>query len=231
MVDIRPLLTIALLFVASTAWAQETGYGRVRGASPPDYNVGSTSPNAINERGDQLVAQSMSAATEIARRNDSWSVQIATGNAFTNVADMPTTRGELALYNGERSGGKSYVIDSISFLSLTSVTAISNVTLIYQVGTVAAPTDDVAQLIVSPTGASYGGLAQRDLATTAATANKWAIAGAGLAGAGVSIGLSVIAKVDGAIIIAPGDTLWVNAVLGTATGTSLMAIAWHEVQL
>lgn len=209
----------------------DSGFGTVRGASPPNYNEGSVSQIGINERGDQFVAQSMSALTEIVRRNDSWSVTIATASAFTNVAGMPTTRAELALYNGEVAGGKSYVIDWISFLSLTSVAAIANVSLIYQVDNVTALSNNANQLIASPTGRTYGGLALRAVAVTTMAANKWAMAGAGLSGAAASIGLGVLAKVGGAIIVAPGDTLGVNAVAGTAVGTSMMGIGWHEVVL
>jgi hypothetical protein len=155
---------------------------------------------------------------------------IPTGSAFTNVAAMPTTRAELLLYNGEGANGKSYLIDQISFLSLTSVTAAAGVTLVYQVNG-STVTDDTAVLINSPLGLAYQGRAQRDLALTTMVANKWTAIAASGAGAAASIGLGVVAEVGGGIILPPGSCLGVNAVVGTATGTSLMGISWVEVQL
>lgn len=44
-------------------------------------------------------------------------------------------------------------------------------------------------------------------------------------------GTGCVANIEGGIILTPTATLGVNAVLGTATGTSLMGIAWHEVEM
>lgn len=207
-------------------------YGFVREASIPDYGAGATSQIAINDRGELLVAQALPPKAEIARLGRTWSCTIPTGSAYTNVADMPTTRAELALYNGYATTGPTLVIDSVWFISLTSVTAAAGVTLIYQVaGAAAALTDNTAILINSPVGLTYGGLAKRALAVTTMTANKWAALASAPAGAAASIGLGVVAQVDGAIQVRPGATLGLNAVIGTATGTSLIGVAWHEVQL
>lgn len=203
----------------------------VRGSARDEYNPGTDSGLQISKGGELLVAQGLPSKLELARLGLTWSVQIATGSAFTNVANMPTTRAELALYNGELAGGKSYVIDQISFLSLTSVTAASAATIIWQVGAPAALTDDTAQLINSPRGMVYNGRAKRAVAVTTMVANKWTVAATGPTGAAASIGLAAVAEVRGGIIIPPGFTLGVNAVLGTATGTSLMGITWHEVEL
>jgi len=206
-------------------------YGVVRGGTPPLYGEGSTSQVQINCRGDQLVSISLPPKTEITQQGGTWTTMIPTGSAFTNVAGMPTTRAELALYNGYASDGASLVIDQITFLSLTSVTAAANVSIIWQVATAAALTDNTAVLINSPIGLTYGGLAKRALAVTTMTANKWTVAAAGGAGAAASIGLGVVANIDGGIIVSPGQTLGVNAVVGTATGTSIMGITWHEIKL
>ena len=209
----------------------ESSYGVVRGMSPPYYNEGSTSQIAINQRGDQLVALSESPQTEIARSQNSWYVSIATASAFTNVATMPTTLAELTLKNNEAGDGKSLVIDSIWWMSLTSITAIANVSIVYQVNT-AAVTNDATQLISSPTGvAAYSGLATRAVSDTTMAANKWCVAASGLSSAAVSIGAGVVANINGGIILAPSFTLGVNIVAGTATGTSIMGINWHEVKL
>lgn len=205
--------------------------GAVRGTSVPAYGDGEQT-FGMNSRGDTLTAQGVPSKVELVRLGDSWTCQIATANAYTNVANMPTTRAELALYNGEPSTGKCYVIDSVWFLSLTSITAASGITLIYQVAAAAAAlTDDTAQLINSPMGRTYGGRAKRAVAVTTMTANKWAALAAVGAGAAASIGLGVVAEVNGGIIVPPGATLGLNAVAGTAVGTSLIGVSWHEVQL
>lgn len=204
---------------------------RVRGAARDEYNAGSDSAAVMTKGGEQLIAAGLPNRTELVRLGAGWNCTIATGSAFTNVAGMPTTRAELALYNGETSGGKSYVIDQITFLSLTSVTAAAGVTLIWQVGAPAALTDDANQLINSPLGMVYNGRAKRAVAVTTMVANKWMACAAAEAGAAASIGLGVIAEINGGIIVRPGYTLGVNAVVGTATGTSLMGISWFEVEL
>ena len=209
----------------------ESAYGIVQRLTEPDYNDGSTSQLAINSLGHQLVTNGLPTKTARVLRGGSWTATIPTASAFTNVAAMPTTRAELALYNGEPSTGKSYVIDQISFLSLTSITALSNATLIFQVAQVAALTDNTAILINGVTGRSYVGRALRALAVTTMTANKWTPIASGTNSATASIGFGIVAEVYGGIIVPPGFTLGVNAVVGTATGTSLMGISWHEVQL
>ena len=211
----------------------ESSYGFVRGGSAANYGEASTSQIALNSRGDQLVAQSLPGRTELVALQHSWNVAIPTGSAFTNVATMPTTRSELALYNGEPGDGYSYVIDSVWYMCLTSITAASGISIIYQVDAVTALAENLAVLISSPTGrASYDGNATKAVATTTMTANKWtSIASAEGAGAVVSIGTGLVAHVDGGIIVPPGFTIGVNAVLGTAVGTSIMGITWHEVKL
>lgn len=206
--------------------------GLVRLGSIPNYNDGSTSQMAINTRGEQLQANAIPLKAEYVRMGNSWTCQIATGSAFTNVATMPTTRAELALYNGNANPGPTLVIDAIWCFSLTSITAAAGITLIYQVAaSAAALTDDAAQLINSPVGKPYGGLAKRAVAVTTMTANKWAVVGCSAAGPAASIGHGVYAEINGGIQVRPGATLGLNAVVGTAVGTSLIGVAWHELIL
>jgi hypothetical protein len=203
----------------------------VRGTSRDEYNAGSDSQLQLTKGGELLVASGFPDKTELARLGARWSMAIPTGSAFTNVAALPTTRSELSLYNGELSGGKSYLIDQISFLSLTSITAAAGITIVWQVGSPAALTDNTAVLINSPLGMVYNGRGLRALATTTHVANKWTIAAGAAPGAAASIGLGVVADIDGGIIVRPGYTLGVNVVAGTAVGTSLMGISWIEVDL
>lgn len=206
--------------------------GIARRVNVPNQSEGDLAQIALNNRREQIVSNGLPVKTQLTALGQTWSMMIPTASAFTNVAGMPTTRAELALYNGEPAGGKTYVIEQISFLSLTSITAAANVTLIYQNALVAALTDNTAVLINSTNGkVTYPGLAKRALAVTTMTANKWTPIACAPAGAAASIGLGVIAEVAGGIIVPPGYTLGVNAVVGTAVGTSLMGIVWSELDL
>ncbi len=201
---------------------------RVRSVTRPRYSDGIDAAVGIGSGGELITVNGLPSKTEGVRLQNVWSCQIATGSAFTNVAGMPTTRAELALYNGEPGGGASYIIDSIWFLSLTSITALSNASIIYQVASAAALTNDTAQLINSPIGSVYGGRALRAVAVTTLTANKWAVLASATNAATASIGFGAVAEVNGGIVVRPGMTLGVNAVVGTATGTSLMGFSWRE---
>ena len=201
----------------------------VRVSSPAAYGSGQSLVQQ-NRRGDVCVAQGLPSKTEIARLNNSWSCQIATGSAFTNVANMPTTRAELAFYNGY-TDGTCMIVDTVWGLCYTSITAASGFTLIYQVAAPAALTNDTAQLINSPLGKTYAGSITRAVAVTTMTANKWAALNSINGGAAVSIGCGCFAEVNGGIILRPGYTLGLNWIVGTATGTTLIGASWHEAKL
>ena len=206
---------------------------RIRGNDTQTYGSGSTTPWEANARGEGLVAQGVPSKTELASLGHTWNLSIATGSAFTHVAAMPTTLAELVLYNGEPGTGRHYVINSVWYVAISSIAAAANVTLLYQVGpAIAAPTDDTAQLIWSPSGASnYGGAAKRSVSDTTFTANKWAALAASPAGAAASIGLGIVAEVNGGIIIGPGASLGLNVVAGTAVGTAILGVNWSEVEM
>lgn len=207
-------------------------YGVVRRGSIPDYNDGSTSQVGINPRGEVLTANALPTKAEYVRQGDSWTCQIATGSAFAPVAAMPTTRAELALYNGYSNPGVTLVVDAIWYFALTSQAAAAGATLIYQVSsTAAALTDDTTQLISSPIGKAYSGLAKRAVAVTTMVANKWAVVGCSDTSAAASIGHGVYAEINGGIQVRPGATLGMNAVVGTAVGTALIGVSWHEIYL
>lgn len=169
--------------------------------------------------------------TEFARMGSLNCVRIASGNAFTHVAALPTTRAELVLYNGEVTGGACYIIDSVWHLAITSMTAAGSVAIIAQIVTPgAAPTDDTAQLITSNRGTAYAGRAKRAVAQTSAIANKWELLQSSNSGgaATAQIGLASYAECWGKFVIRPGDMLAVNVVGGTAAGTAIMGITWAE---
>lgn len=204
--------------------------GRVIGKARPSYGDGSFSAY-MTPRGDLSIVQGLPPKADLARLGASWSAVIPTGSAFTPVAAMPTTRSELALYNGY-TDTTCLVIDGIWVYSLTSLAAATGFTVLYQVAQVAALTDNTAVLVNSPIGKTYGGSVLKALGTTTMTANKWAtVASSGGISTTTTIGSGLYAPVDGGVIVKPGFTLGVNAVMSTAAGTALMGVAWHEVAL
>ncbi len=207
-----------------------TLYANVRQTAAELYGSGQSQVDQ-NPRGDLCVAAALLPRTELTRLANSWYTVIPTGSAFTNVAAQPTTRAELAIYNGN-TDTTCLVIDQAWFTCLTSITAVAGITLVAQVLQAAALSDGATVLISSPLGKVYSGNVLKALAVTTMVANKWAIIGqGGTGGASASIGCGAVAEVGGGIIVKPGFTLGVNAIVGTATGTSLMGILWHEVRL
>lgn len=204
----------------------------VRKFVPSCFGDGEFKP-AINARGDLCVAQSLPPKAELVRLGNTYTCAIATGSAFTYVAAWPTTRAELVLYNGESASGKTYVIDSAWMTSISSTAAAASLSLLAQYApAIAAPTDDTAQLITSRSGkTAYPGSAKRAVAVTTMTANKWELVGHTPAGPSASIATSVYADLYGGWLLKPGATLGLAGVAGTAAGTAVLGVCWHEVQL
>ena len=210
----------------------ETFLARVRRLVTTSYSD-SDSPIAINPRGDSLVAQSLPRKTELARLGNSWSITTPLANAFQPVAALPTTRAEMVLYNGDAL--KSYVIDSVFVIGATSIGVAGVITLLGQlVPSGTAPTDNAAVLVNSRSCRSnYGGKARKAIANTAfGIADKWEVLGnSALSSATTAIGLAAYADVEGGFIVPPGGLFLANAIAGTAGGTCVIGIVWHEVEL
>lgn len=194
-----------------------------------------------NNRGDNLVAQSLPERAELVRMGRSYSAQIAAANAFTYVAALPTTRAELVMYNNAPVGGVSLVIERAWLYGVTSMAASQPIVILGQVaaaGLVAAPTDGTTTIVqTSLSGKNVGltraGVALFALANTAfALANHWMVLGNGLVPAPTTnLGAAVEANCYGRYIIPPQGAFLLNAVAGTAAGTAVMGVEYHEVQL
>ncbi len=205
----------------------------VRLTLPQSYSSGQGLVDQ-NPRGDLCVAPSLPPKTELARLATTWYCTMATASAFNLVAGYPAstgTRAELVVYNGF-TDTTCLVIDTIYFVNIVSQAVISGYTLLYQVVQIAAPTNDVAQLISSPLGRSYSGSVTRAVAVTTLTTNKWGVAGAGAPGSSVSIGSGVVAEIGGYIIVKPGFTIGLNVMTGTVnTAGGILGISWQEIKL
>lgn len=213
--------------------------GRIRGLF-----AGNSSENRedeqfhMNSRGDQLVAQGLPERTEIVRLGNSWGCAIPTASAFTFVNAWPTTRAELVLYNGEDKGGPSYIIDKVWMSNITSMAAAQPMTLLAQIAAaalaIAAAADNAAVLRYHLSGnlTNYGGRAALALANTAfALANKWSAVASVTPSPTTNLGAAVMADLYGRFIVPPGAAFCIAGLAGTAAGTAVAGIEWHEAQI
>lgn len=206
--------------------------GQVRKTSVPNYGDLEGKSPGINDRGEALVAQGLPPKSELTRLGATWSCMIPTGSAFTFVNAWPTTRAELVLLN--TSTTKSLVMDSAWMVNITSQAAAQPYVLIAQiVRNHAAVTDDTAALIVGRSGQSgYNGVAQRDLAITTMVANRWELlANAAVSPMTTNLANGVLAEMYGGWIVPPLAAIGFAGVAGTAAGTAIIGVTWHEVTL
>lgn len=212
-------------------------YGVVRGTNRPSFTEGTPVPEQLNGGGERIVTQGLPPKSELTRLGNTWTCSIATASAFTFVAVWPTTRAELVLYNNEPDGGKSYIVDSAFLVNITSQAAAQPFSLLAQLAppkTAAAPTSDANQLIYSRTGKpNYSGRALRAVANTAfAVANKWEIIGnAAVSPMTTNLGNSIYVDLYGGWVVPPAATFCLAGLAGTAAGTAICGVTWHEVQL
>src|SRR3990167_2352610 len=220
-------------------------FGNVRqigGAVDPVAEVGADAEAQFNRQGELLVAGGSSPYENIVAAGRAFEVN--TGNTtsldLAAVIAVPTTAVMLAIYNGEADGGLSYVIDQAWALHTTAAASLAHACLIGVLGTVreAIVTDATpAGALPAPNG--MGGRNTKARVVVATTIP----AGSGVAanwfamtpsvGSGVTSlpGLSLIADVNGRIIVPPGRYFGVH-VLASAVGHEFNAgIRWHERQL
>lgn len=214
--------------------------GRVRGLFSGNYPENREDEQLhINNRGDQIVAQGLPERAELVRLGQSFGAAIPTASAFTYVAAWPTTRAELILYNGEDKGGKTYIIDRVWMYNITSMAAAQPIAILGQIApaalAIAAATDNAAIIRHSLSGkmTNFNSRATLALANTAfMLANQWFTLGGGVNAPQVTnLGLNTEALVYGKYLIPPGAAFGLAGVAGTAAGTAIIGVEWHEAQL
>lgn len=220
---------------------KEIALGTVRVTDIFNSPAGLAQSLVVNNRGDLSVNQALPERAELVRMGRSYAAQIATANAFTYVAGFPTTRAELVVYNNASSGGVSLLIDHVWMYGVTSMGAAQPITLVGQLtaaGAVAAPTDGTTTIVqTSLSGKTVGltraGVALFALANTAfAVANHWQVLGTSLVPAPTTnLGASVEAFCYGRYIVPPGASFCLAGIAGTAAGTAIIGVEYHEVQL
>ncbi len=212
---------------------------QVRKQAVPGYSDGDARVPQMNDRGEVLMSQGLPERTELVRLGKSWGAQIPTGSAFTFVAAWPTTRAELVLCNAEPAGGKTYVIDRVWLTNITTEAAAQNYSILAQLAPssllVAAAADNTAVLRQSLSGIAktYPGNARLALANTAfALTNLWFTLGnSQVSPETTNLGGCIEAIVYGRYLVPPGAAFCVAGLAGTAAGTAICGVEWHEVQL
>lgn len=210
----------------------------VRNKIVPQYGEGQTVIEGCNPRGEQLFSQALPERSELTRQGFSFGAAIPTASAFTYVAAWPTTRAELVLWNGETAGGKSYLIDRVWMYNITSMAAAQPLTLIGQIApaslAIAAPTDNAAVLRNNNHGnsAAFPSLARLMVANTAfALANLWRVLASQTVAPTTNLGAAIEKECYGRYVIPPAGAFCLAGVAGTAAGTAIIGVEWHEAVL
>lgn len=213
--------------------------GRSRFQTVRTLNDGQEAIPDMNHRGEWLFSQGLPERSELVRLGNSWGAQIPTGSAFTFVAAWPTTRAELVLSNGEPATGKTYIIDRVWMTNITSQAAAQHFSILAQINpaanAIATGTDNTAVLRQSLSGFKkvYNGNAKLLVANTAfALTNQWMTIGcSAVSPMTTNLGASAEAFVYGRYLIPPGAQFCIAGLAGTAAGTAICGVEWHEVQL
>lgn len=210
----------------------------VRRLAKPFYGEQQQIAFASTPAGEQACVQSLPERTEVSRFGSSFGAAIPTASAFTFVAAWPTTRAELVLWNGELATGKSYVIDRVWLTNITSMAASQPMSLLAQIApaslNIAAPTNNAA-VLSHPLGTgstATPSLARLMVANTAfAVANQWVGLASQTPAPTTNLGVTIEKELYGRYIITPGSAFCLAGIAGTAAGTAIAGIEWHEIQL
>lgn len=191
---------------------------------------------AINARGDQYVAQGLPPYAEITRQGGGYSAMLT--GAIVGLVVRPSTLAAFTLWNGEGTGGKSYVIDRLFTHNLVSTNALSFYSIwacIHPAG-MAKPTSDVLPSATNFTGHSgkkYNGMGVLDSAATVIDNGwyPWATS-TEVATATVLPGSHISVDVMGRLIVPPQGAISLTVVCSlTSTVTFTTGCSWWEVQL
>jgi len=213
--------------------------GQVRKTSVSTYSDADEKIPTINDRGELLFACGLPERSELVRLGFSWGAQIPTASAFTFVATWPTTRAELVLCNIGVAGTKTLIIDRVWMTNITSQAAAQPFSMLGQLAptvlAIAAATDNTAVLRQNLAGRrkTYDGQGALALANTAfALTNQWfTLANAAVSPMTTNLGNSIEANVFGKYLVPPGAAFCIAGLAGTAAGTAICGVEWHEVQL
>ena len=190
----------------------------------------------LNEIGDLLVAQGLPPYTEMTRRGKGY--QVITTTAAASLVVRPSTVALITLWNGEGTGGKSYIIDRIFTHMLVSDNAQGRFMLwacVHPQG-MTKPTADITRAVTNLTGLSgkyYSGMAVVDIDATVGD-NGWYPVSSSVdyEPTGVLPGAGIVANIEGRLIVPPQGGISVQVVASDPDeSTSVVGISWYEEEL
>lgn len=193
--------------------------------------------NVFNAQNQGIYAQGNPPYTEVTRSGVGWNIQTAT--AFTPVAAVPTVTTALELFNNTQGPGAiTMVIDSLFGFQLLSTAAAQTYGLWAQVTTQKAAPANTALSVFSHSGRpTYATTAAGRIISainTTVVANGWRPWGPVQAWgtAAATPGNSLVAEVNGRILVPPGTSLCVTVAGSIATASSFqVGVSWYELLL
>lgn len=210
------------------AWARQLG---IVNYPEGDYGSLHTTP-----RGDLIVAQGSSYRAEGTRLGQRWGKLT---DAVASIATaIPTTTAAHSLWNGEAAGGKSYVMESVTAMCITSAGAASGFGMVGMLNVLpvaAVPsTADTLVKVTSMNGRLYPGRAKSSHTVTVVDDGWWPMPlnNTFTLGTGTVSGSLVLhAPLDGSVIVPPGCLFNISmCTLGT-TATFNTFFVWREEQI
>ena len=210
--------------------------GEVIPTSRVNTGTSSTYNQELNSQGAALTAFSLPLNSETSRMGNSYICGSTT--APVPVAVIPATGVcQLALWNGEATGGKSYVIQRVGFTCTVSAgAAIIQQMLVSQTNAaIAAPTGTAALAIKSLSGrGSQSSASVLSAVTVSSYTGLWHPLGMAINSnaATATIGLGNDFDCNGLYVIPPGGLFGMSILCSAAASAqNQIFVTWHEVQI
>ena len=208
---------------------------KLEGAQRGGGAAGDEKAIAVSAKGEQFVAAGAAPYAEIARQGGGYSVMATV--AVAGLVVRPGTVAAITLWNGEGTGGKSYVIDRLFTHNLVSTSAKSLFSIwacVHPTG-MAKPTADIpasAVNLVGNSGKKYNGMAVVDVGATVVD-NGWYPWATSTEGTTVTTlpGGHLTAEVAGRLIVPPQGALSLHVVSSIVGYTFCTGASWYEAQL
>lgn len=208
--------------------------GNVRSLVVPS-NTNEASPGLIgvDPRGAMYVSQDLPERAEIARLG---STVIMRSDEVACVTAIPTTTAAHTLWNGESAGGKSLILDRITWQCTTSAAAASAfalVAVVNKASTASAPaTADTQAQTVYTTGRGYAGKAKTSHTVTVVD-DVWFPLGQSTTPSALTgtVGVTIDVSLGGLIVLAPGYVMGISCVAVNTTAKGKVAFWFHEATI
>jgi len=187
----------------------------------------------MTPRAELLVAQATPEFMELIRQGNSWQ---KLSDAVACVTAVPTTTAAHTLWNGEPAGGKSYVIQGLSWMCTTSAAAATKFGAVVQIDNslyAAVPaTADTAVAINSLNGkGAYSGRARSSHTVTVVDKGWMPLGGSIETALTATVGAALDIPINGGIILPPQMLLCVSVVAVNTTALGQLSFRWTELQL